>query len=96
MDIDVIFISRPGCGICMMMQPAWERIMAEKMDWHYFHYNLGVDTVATKIIGDFPNNDGKLPMFCVYKDAKPIGSISGGHKYKDIIKAIEELIDVCK
>ncbi len=94
-QIDVIFISKPGCGICMMMKPAWEHVMAEKMDWHYFHYNLGVDAIAAKVIGDFPQNDGKLPMFCVYRDGKPMGVFSGGHRYKDIIRMIEEVLQKC-
>ena len=92
--ISVVFITKAGCGICMMMKPAWERIMAEKPDWHYYNYCVGVDEEATKVVGDFPQNDGKLPMFCVYENGKPIGMVSGGHRYKDIINMIEEIANV--
>lgn len=79
----------------MMMKPAWDRIMAERLDWHYYHYSIDEDVEATKVVADFPQNNGKLPMFCVYGNSKPIGMVSGGHKYKDIIKMIEEIIQKC-
>ena len=95
-QIDVVFITKAGCGICMMMEPAWKRIMTERLDWHCYHYNIGVDAEAIKAVTDFPQNDGKLPMFCVYDHNKPLGIVSGGHRYKDIIRMIEEIVNVSK
>jgi hypothetical protein len=93
--VEIVFISRRGCGICQMMEPAWEKIKEEKPEWHCYHYTIGVDKEADEVVSDFPNNDNRLPMFCVYEHNKPIGYVSGGNRYREVIRRIEEMIYKC-
>jgi hypothetical protein len=92
MGIDVIFISKVGCGICELMKPAWMYIKDSHLDWNYYHYVIGVDTEAHDVVADWSSFNRDLPWFCVYKDNKPIDMISGGHRYKDIIKMLEKIV----
>ena len=91
MHIEVLFVTKDGCGLCHMMESAWKRLPAHKPWWAMTHLHLTKDNPEeSKKMIDMGVD--RTPSWVVLRDGLYAGHVSGGMKLITLIKKLDAIV----
>ena len=87
--IEIIFVTKDGCGICHLMQRAWVRLPQNKPWWKYTHRHLTTPDDMKEMLD---RGITKTPSWIVMRDGEQIGIVSGGMKFLTLVKKLDAIV----
>lgn len=90
--IKIVFLTRTGCGICVLMAGTNNRLKALTPDYSHERFHI-----TTQAEGRFYNTKfgiTEAPAWLVFDNGTYIGSVQGGQRIKTLLHKIGEMIEL--